>query len=54
MWTHFKYEDGSNPYIAKTEKEKNKILNKYKNRYVKLKDNFYLIKNKIEKDDLLF
>lgn len=27
----FNYKDGSNPYIAKTEKEKNKILNKYKN-----------------------
>ena len=26
----FNYKSGSNPYIAKTKKEKNKILKKYK------------------------
>ena len=43
-WTHFKYENGSNPYIAKTEKEAKRIINKYKNRIEKIKDNFYYIK----------
>ena len=44
MWTHFSYEDGSNPYISKTEKETKKIIEKYKDRCQKIKDNFYLIK----------
>lgn len=33
-WIIFEYKSGSNPYIAKTEKEKNRILNKYKNNVV--------------------
>ena len=28
-WTHFEFTSGSNPYVAKTEKEKNRILKKY-------------------------
>lgn len=44
MWTHFKYENGSNPYIAKTEKEAEKIKNKYKEKCIKIKEKFYLIK----------
>ena len=43
-WTLFKYENGSNPYIAKTEKEKNRILKKYENNIVKIGDNAYLVK----------
>lgn len=44
MWTHFNYENGSNPYIAKTETEKERIIDKYKNKIEKIKDNFYLIR----------
>ena len=46
MWTLFKYEDGSNPYIAKTEKEKQRIINKYKNRIEKIQEDVYYIKEK--------
>lgn len=44
MWTLFKYENGSNPYIAKTEEEKKKILIKYKNKIVKIDSDYFLIK----------
>jgi hypothetical protein len=43
-WTLFKYENGSNPYVAMTEKEAKKIINKYKNRIEKKAENFYYIK----------
>ena len=43
-WTLFKYENGSNPYIAKTKKEKNRILKKYQGKIEKIKDNLYIIK----------
>lgn len=43
-WTVFKYEDGSNPYIAKTEKEKYRIIMKYKNNIEKIGDYVYLVK----------
>lgn len=43
-WILFKFADGSNPYVAKTEKEAKKIIKKYKNRIKKLDDNFYWIK----------
>lgn len=33
-WIICMYKDGSNPYIIKTEKEKNKILKKYKNKII--------------------
>ena len=49
MWILFKYEDGSNPYIAKTEKEAKRIINKYKNRIIKISNNNYYIKEE-EKD----
>lgn len=42
-WAHFSFKSGSNPYIAKTEKEKEKILKKYKNKVKELKPNFYEI-----------
>ena len=48
MWILFKYEDGSNPYIAKTEKEKDRIINKYKDRIQAIKDDAYYIKNRTE------
>ena len=43
-WALFIYENGGNPYIAKTEKEKNRILNKYKGKIEKLSENRYLVK----------
>ena len=45
MWTIFKYEDGSNPYTATTEKEKKRIMNKYKDRIEPLGKDFYYIKD---------
>lgn len=30
MWFVFMYQSGGNPYIAKTEKERDRILRKYK------------------------
>lgn len=43
-WCLFKYENGGNPYIAKTEKEKNRILRKYKGNIEKIDENNYFIK----------
>ena len=51
-WTLFRYEDGGNPYIAKTEKEKNRILKKYGNRAIKQEDDLYFIKRE-EKEKTL-
>ena len=54
-WTLFKYENGGNPYIAKTEKEKNRILKKYGNRAIKENDDLFIIKEeKREKTFPLF
>lgn len=44
--THFSYASGSNPYIAFNEKEKNRIIRKYKRLGIKvelIKPKFYLI-----------
>lgn len=54
-WTLFKFEDGSNPYIAKTEKEAKRIINKYINRIEKKTDDFYYIrKEKKETSKILY
>lgn len=45
MWVLFKYEDKSNPYIAKTDKEVKRIMNKYKGRIEKIDDDVYYIKD---------
>lgn len=42
-WAHFEYKSGANPYIAKTEKEKQRILKKYKDKVKEVKPNFYKI-----------
>lgn len=42
-WVLFKYENGGNPYIAKTEKEMKRILKKYQGRIEK-KEGYYFIK----------
>lgn len=47
-WTHFEYDEG-NPYIAFTEKEKQRILRKYRRRGIsvtELKPGFYRINNR--------
>ena len=37
MWYWFEYESGSNPYIAKTEAERDRIIRKYKRKKVEVK-----------------
>lgn len=43
MWVLFEYENGGNPYIAKTEEEKDRILKKYKGKVVQVSDIRYFI-----------
>lgn len=42
-WTHFTYKSGANPYIAKTDDEAKKVLNKYKGKVKQVKDGEYEI-----------
>ena len=42
-WKHIEYEDGSNPYICKTEEEFLRLKIKYGDKMVKIKDDFYRI-----------
>lgn len=42
-WVIFKYKSGGNPYIAKTEKEKQRILKKYKNNVEQVNNRTFLI-----------
>lgn len=42
-YTHFTYKSGANPYIAKTNKEAQRILNKYKGKVKETKKGFYEI-----------
>ena len=42
----FKFKDGSNPYIAVTQKEKDRMFKKYKNKLIKYNDNIYIVNNK--------
>jgi hypothetical protein len=42
-YTHFTYKSGANPYIAKTDKEAQRILNKYKGKVKETKKGFYEI-----------
>lgn len=49
MWTHFEYTDGSNPYIAMTDKEAKRIFRKYKRIGIEVErigESRYLIHNK--------
>lgn len=43
MWTHFSYKSGANPYIAKNDVEKRRILNKYKGKTKQIGDDMYEI-----------
>ena len=49
-WTHFSFESGANPYIAKTDKEAKRIIKKYGDKVKKINDNEYVIDDKEEKD----
>lgn len=42
-WQHIEFEDGSNPYISKTEEDFNWMKNKYELEFIK--DNFWLAKS---------
>ena len=50
-WFHFEYESGANPYIAKTEKERDRILKKYNGKVDDLGDGSFLIHDSAEKDN---
>jgi len=50
MWTLFKYEDGSNPYIAMNEKEKNRMLKKIWKKDNKKSRRFYYVKEELKVD----
>ena len=49
MRTYFKFKSGANSYVALTEKEKYRILNKYKGRVQRIDFNTYEI-NDISSD----
>lgn len=51
-WTHFEFTSGSNPYIATTEKEKNRMLKKYKGKIQEIKPGFYKVNDKNLKESL--
>jgi hypothetical protein len=44
-WTTFEFEEG-NPYIAKTEEEKQRLLKKYGDKVTEIKPGFYKVNNK--------
>ena len=46
MYYHFKYESGSNPYIAKSEKERDRIITKHEKAgqiVTEIKPGFYIV-----------
>lgn len=49
-WNHIKFEDGSNPYVCKTDKELERMKRKYD--LVQLDGNFLLAKDHKTKADL--
>ena len=49
-YVHIQYEDGSNPYICKTEEEFLRLRVKYGKRMQKIKDGFYLVKKETIQD----
>ena len=51
-WTHFEFKSGSNPYIAKDEKEKNRILKKYGDKAREVKPGFYEVDDASDSDEL--
>ena len=47
-YTHFKFTSGSNPYIAKTEQERDRLLKKYGDKVTKKSDTEYVVDDKVE------
>lgn len=43
-WYHIQFEDGSNPYICKTEKEFERMKRKYGKRLQQIKENFWIVR----------
>lgn len=46
MYYHFEYSSGANPYIAKTEKERDRVINKHQKAgetVKEIKPGFYVI-----------
>ena len=43
-WKCIEYQDGSNPYICKTDTEFNRIKRKYGKRMYHMKDHFYMVR----------
>lgn len=55
-WSHFSYKSGANPYIAFNNKERDRLLKKYKGKVEVIREDFYMV-NDIEprpKDGPLF
>ena len=50
-WTTFKYKSGANPYIAKTEKEVQRLLKKYEGRVEKINPKLYIVDDRDPQDD---
>ena len=50
-WYHFEYKSGANPYVAKTEKERDRLLRKYKGKVKKVDDTSFVIDD-VEKSSL--
>ena len=49
MYYHFSYTSGGNPYIAKTEKERDRIIKKHTragHKVAEIKTGFYIINDK--------
>ncbi len=53
-WVQFTFEDGSNPYVAKTKEEQDRMLKKYKGRVEQVGDITYLVKSDKKKTNESF
>ncbi len=43
-WQHIQYENGSNPYICKTEKEFKRLKRKYGKRLQQIQEGFWIVR----------
>ena len=53
-WIQFTFEDGSNPYVAKTKEEQDRMFKKYKGRVEQVSDITYLVKSEKKKTNESF
>lgn len=53
-WIQFTFEDGSNPYVAKTKEEQDRMFKKYKDRVKQVSDITYLVKSDKKKTNESF